>query len=306
MRRRHQLFPVLRALAFSRLDLSAYDVVISSASAEAKAVRVRPGATHICYCHTPTRYYWSHYDAYKRQPGFGPLNPLIRLVIPPFVAWMRRLDLKAAQGVTHFIANSSAVAGRIKTYYGREATVINPPVDMPRFRLLDINGLRKGFVAVGRQVAYKRFDLAIQACNALGLPLTLLGNGPEHRNLQAMAGPTITLVPNASDTEVATALAHAQAFLAPQEDDFGIVQAEAIAAGCPVIAYAKGGSLDVVIEGKTGLFFSEQTTASLQQALQRFTQTRFVPKVLQLHAEEFSEERFVALIRETVTAHRPG
>jgi glycosyltransferase involved in cell wall biosynthesis len=300
LRRKHQLFPVLRALAFRKLDLTDYDIIISSASAEAKTVRKRPGATHICYCHTPTRYYWSHYEEYKKHPGFGLLNPLIRLLIPPFVSWMRRIDLQAVAGVDHFIANSSAVAERIKIYYERDATVIYAPVSMDRFRPLAINEPRHGFLVVGRQVAYKRLDLAIEACNALQLPLTLMGDGPEHKKLQSLAGPTVKFVVGAPDEEVAMAMTKAQAFLAPQEEDFGIVLIEAMAAGCPVIAYSKGGALDVVVDGKTGLFFNEQTAASMQDALKRFKLTRFTPKILQMRAEDFSEEQFVKQIQDFI------
>ncbi len=299
LRVRHQLFPVLRAFAFRRLDLRDYDVIISLASAEAKAVRKRPGAVHICYCHTPTRYYWSHYDEYLRNPGFGPLNPIIRLVMPPFVRWMRRLDLRSVAGVDQFIANSREVQARIKKYYKRDATVINPPVEMQLFRRLDINKPRHGLIMVGRQVAYKRYDLGIQACNELKLPLTVVGNGPEHHKLQAIGGPTITFV-QADDKQKAELLATSEAFLFPQFEDFGIVQVEAMAAGTPVIAYAKGGSLDAVVDGKTGVFFDKQTVEALKKAIVEFQGKKFDHKAIQKHAEEFSEERFMKQITDLI------
>jgi glycosyltransferase involved in cell wall biosynthesis len=298
LRKKHQLFPILRWSAFRRLDLSEYDVVISITSAEAKAVRVQPGARHICYCLTPTRYYWSHYEEYKKEPGFGPLNPLAKLILPTFVGWMRRLDLRAAANVTEFIAISSVIAGRIKTYYGRDSRIIYPPVDMERFRHLAIGSPRQGFVALGRQVPYKRFDLAVQACTKLGLPLTVYGNGPEHQRLIDLAGPTVKFVVGASDETIAAALTKAQAFMFPQEEDFGIVQVEALAAGCPVIAFAKGGALDVITDGKTGVFFDQQTVDSIINALQRCQTTRFAPKILQAHAETFSTEQFVQQMRD--------
>lgn len=303
LRRRHQLFPVLRAHAFRHLDLSEYDIVISIASAEAKAVRVRKGATHICYCHTPTRYYWSHYNEYKREPGFGLLNPLVQLVLPPFVAWMRRLDLRAVKGVDYFIANSTTVEDRIRRYYRRDSFVLNPPVEMQRFRKINITGKRNGFVALGRQVPYKRVDLAIEACNQLQLPLTVYGNGSEHERLKHLAGPTINFVIDADDNAVVQALAHAEGYLMPQEEDFGIVQIEAMAAGTPVVAYAKGGSQDAVIEGKTGLFFNEQTVASLVASLKRFPKAQFDPKIIQQHAEKFSEEQFISTLQRFVSEH---
>lgn len=301
LRRKHQLFPVLRAHAFRNLDLSEYDIVISIASAEAKAVRVRKGATHICYCHTPTRYYWSHYKEYKREPGFGLLNPLVQLVLPLFVAWMRRLDLRAVKGVDYFIANSTTVEDRIRRYYRRDSFVLNPPVEMQRFRKININGRRSGFVALGRQVPYKRIDLAIEACNQLQLPLTVYGNGSEHERLKHLAGPTVTFVTDADDKAVVQALAHAEGYLMPQEEDFGIVQIEAMAAGTPVIAFAKGGSQDAVVEGKTGLFFDKQTTTSLVATLKRFPKTTFDHAAIQKHAEKFSEEQFISTLQRFVS-----
>jgi len=305
LRGKHQLFPLQRAQAFRKLNLREYDVIISSASAEAKAIKKRPGAVHICYCHTPTRYYWSHYKEYLASPGMGPLNPAVRVALPALVRTMRKVDLKAVDGVDHFIANSSAVADRIKKYYDRDAAIIYPPVAMKRFRDLDITGPREGFVALGRQVPYKRFDIAVEACSKLDLPLTVYGTGPAHKKLVDIAGPTIRFVEGASDKQVANALATAKGYLFPQEEDLGITQIEAIAAGCPVIAYAKGGALDTVVDGKTGIFFKEQTVESLLDALERFADQKFAPKVLQQHAEQFSEERFVQHMRDFVAAHPP-
>ncbi len=303
LRSRHQLFPLQRTQAFRKLDLREYDIIISSASAEAKAVIKRPDAVHICYCHTPTRYYWSHYKEYLAAPGLGPLNPAARVALPALVRLMRKLDLRAVEGVDYFIANSSGVAGRIKKYYGHESTIIYPPVSMERFTPLDINGSRKGFVVVGRQVPYKRFDLAVAVCSERKLPLTLYGTGPDHKRLVNMAGPTVRFVEGANDAQVAKALVKAAGYIFPQEEDLGITQLEPIAAGCPVIAFAKGGALDVVVDGKTGIFFDEQTPESLGEALDRFATLTFVPKILQAHAAQFSEERFIAELRDFVAAH---
>lgn len=303
LRSRHQLFPLQRTQAFRKLDLREFDIIISSASAEAKAVIKRPDATHICYCHTPTRYYWSHYKEYLASPGLGPLNPAARVALPALVRVMRKLDLRAVEGVDYFIANSSAVAARIKKYYGHESTIIYPPVSMERFLHLDINGPRKGFVVVGRQVPYKRFDLAVTVCSERGLPLTLYGSGPDHKRLINMAGPTVRFVEGANDAQIAKALTRAVGYIFPQEEDFGITQLEPIAAGCPVIAFAKGGALDIVVDGKTGIFFDEQTSESLEAALNRFAGLTFVPNILQKHAEQFSEERFISEVQEFVASH---
>lgn len=300
IRSRHQLFPTFRTNAFRALDLSDYDVVISAASAEAKAVRVRPGAVHICYCHTPTRYYWSHYHEYLAEPSLGVLNPAVRVALPALVHFMRRSDLRAVHGVHHFIANSTAVADRIQKYYHRDSTVIHPPVELQHFRNLKINSKRRGFVVIGRQVPYKRMDLAIQACNQLNLSLTLISNGgPDHHRLKALAGPTVRFI-NATDDQKAKELAKAEAFIFAQEEDFGIVQVEPLAAGTPVIAFAKGGALDVVKDGKTGILFPEQTTESLVEAIKKFQKTKFDHEYIQKYAEKFSEERFIKEIRQFV------
>ncbi len=294
LRDRHQLWPLLRADAFRKLNLQEYDVILSSASAEAKAVLKRPDAVHICYCHTPTRYYWSHYNEYLASPGFGPLNPAVRVALPTLVKTMRKMDLRAAAGVDYFIANSTTVADRIKKYYGCKSTIIFPPVDMKRFKKLDIHGQRHGFIVLGRQVPYKRCDIAIEACNSLKLPLTVYGSGPDHDRLEKLAGPTVRFVQGASDTQIAKALTRAEGYLFPQEEDFGITQVEAMAAGCPVIALKKGGALDVIDPGKTGIFFDEQNAECLKKVLANFSSQKFNPQKLQDHANKFSEERFIS------------
>ncbi|HSE29145.1 MAG TPA: glycosyltransferase [Candidatus Saccharimonadales bacterium] len=303
VRAKHQLFPTFRTNAFRSLDLSEFDVVISSASAEAKAVKVRPDAIHICYCHTPTRYYWSHYNEYLAEPGLGPLNPAVRVAMPALVHFMRQADLRAVNGVDYFIANSNEVKKRIKQYYNRDSTVIHPPVDLHRFSKVKTNNARTGFVVVGRQVPYKRTDLAIQACNKLKLPLTIYGDGPEHERLVKLAGPTIKFVVGASDKAVVEALAKAKAFIMPQVEDFGIVQIEAMAAGTPVIAFGQGGSLDTVSD-KTGVLFSKQTVDSLAKAIEQFQAKKFDHAAIQSSASGFSSERFVQEIRDFVRSHR--
>jgi glycosyltransferase involved in cell wall biosynthesis len=300
LRRWHQLFPVFRAHAFRNLDLSEYDIIISSASAEAKAVRARPGALHVCYCHTPTRYYWSHYEEYKKEPGFGPLNPLIRLVIPPFVAWMRRLDLQAVEGVDYFIANSHAVQKRIKQYYKRDSTVIFPPVQLDRLAPTQPVTKEDFYLIVGRQIPYKRFDLAIEACNRLGKRLILIGEGTEHERLKKIAGPTVQLLTGVDDLAIVSYFQKARGFIFPQQEDFGITAVEAMAAGTPVIAFGKDGALDSLIDGKTGTLFAEQTIESLIDGIQRFEKTDFSTSVIQEHAGEFSEERFVQEVKDFV------
>lgn len=299
IRAKHQLFPMFRTKAFKALDLSDFDIIISSSSAEAKAVQAKPGAIHICYCHTPTRYYWSHYIEYIAEPGFGPFNKAVRVALPALVHLMRRADLSAVAGVDYFIANSSTVQQRIKKYYRRDSVVICPPVDMARFKKIDIGQKREGFIVVGRQVPYKRTDLAIKACNELGLDLTVYGDGPEHDILVKLAGPTVKFVVGASDEQVARAFAKSKAFIMPQFEDFGIVQIEAMAAGTPVVAFGQGGALDAVTDA-SGILFEEQTVESLKSALMKFGQLSFNHKTIQDHAKNFSEQNFIKKIHDFV------
>jgi glycosyltransferase involved in cell wall biosynthesis len=297
---KHQLYPVLRTMAFESFDFSQYDVVISSASAEAKGIITKPETLQLAYIHTPTRYYWSDYAKYRKETGFGVLSPLVRLVMPRVVERMRLWDFAAAQRPDHLIANSANVAQRITKYYRRPSTVIVPPVSLERFA--PQVGPKRGFVVSGRLIPYKRFDLAVQACTELGLPLTVMGEGSELSRLKAMAGPTITFTGRPSDEQVARGLAEASALIFAGEEDFGIVPLEAMASGTPVIAYRAGGTLETVVEGKTGLFFNEQTVESLKAALQRFDRKAFDSDVIQRHAAEFGENVFIEKIKKFVAA----
>ena len=294
---------IFRIHWFNTLNLSEFDVVISSTgNGEANDLRISDNTTHICYCHAPTHYYWRSYQKYLKNPGFGILNPLAKIGLRFFVGPFRRRDYQAAQKVDYFIANSSFIAEEIKQYYGRESVVINPPLDTKRFRH-DFAGKRSGFVTVSRQVLYKHNDILIKACNQLELPLKVIGRGPEHDRLVAIAGPTIEFLDNVNDQEVLQHLACAKAFLSASFEDFGIAPLEAIAAGTPVVAYGKGGALDYVIPGKTGLLFKEQTVESLVETLQTFDSSKFKPQQLTAFAEKFSEENFRKIIQTFVDQH---
>ncbi len=300
LRYKHVLWPVLRAFAFRKLDLSEFDIIISSSSAEAKAVRkTRPDQVHISYIHTPIRYYWSHYEEFKREFKFGLLTPLIRPVIPGFVRWMRQLDLKSVKDIDVFIANSTVTQERIKKYYKKPSTVIHPPVDVARFTPPP-TGARSGYVLWGRHVPYKRFDLAIEACNRLGASLTVIGSGPDTARLKKIAGPTISFPGRVSDRELVQCAHSSQAFLFPNEEDFGISAAEAISAGLPVIAYAKGGALDIVQDGETGVLFQKQTVADLIKAIERFETMSFRPATLHRKAKRFEVSLFETKMRKIV------
>ncbi|MEO5950632.1 MAG: glycosyltransferase [Candidatus Saccharimonadales bacterium] len=299
LRYKHVLWPVLRAFAFRRLDLSEYDIIISTASAEAKSVKKRPDAVHICYCHTPTRYYWSHYEEFKNEFNFGLLTPVIRPFIPSFVRWMRKLDLESIEGVDYFIANSTVTQSRIKKYYGRPSTIVYPPVETAKFTPPPKTD-RQGFVMWGRHVPYKRFDLAIKACNKLGLPLKVISSGPDTDRLKKLAGPTITFTGRVSDKELVTIAQHSKAFLFPNEEDFGMSAVESLAAGTPVVAYAKGGALDIVQDGETGVLFDKQTVDSLIGAIKRLDDFTFLPATLHRKSKRFDKSLFVTQIKKIV------
>jgi len=302
-RRIHKFFPMLRVRAFQKLDLSEFDVILSSSSAESKQVRkTRQGQIHICYCHTPIRYYWSHYEEYKKDPGFGKLNWLIRLVMPLLVPSLKKADYKAAQNVDFFIANSNTVKDRIKKYYNKPAIVIHPPVDVDRFSPNQKRG--DYYVAFSRLVPYKRIDLAIKAANKLKIPLHVLGVGSEYENLVKIAGETVTFYNKEWSPEfvefINKELNNAKGFIFPAEEDFGIIQVEAMAGGAPVIAYGVGGAVDIAVDGKTGILFKEQTTESLVEAIKLAEKTNFDYLFIRKRSEKFSKANFIKQIKDYV------
>jgi len=299
----HKLFPTLQVRAFRSLDLSEYDIIITSSYLNANQVRkTRPGQLLISYCHTPARYYWSHYKQYKKQPGFGKLDPLIRLLIPLFVPHQRKLDYEAAQKVDLFIANSTETQKRIKKYYNRPSIIIHPPVEVARFN--PAKAREDYYVTTGRQLPYKRYDLVVAACTKLGIPLKVFGNGPEHKKLVKMAGPTVSFhtdrFGDASDAELEKALNNAKGWLYAAEEDFGIVQVEALAAGAPVITYGKAGALDIVQDMESGVLFYQQTTGAVIDAIKRAEQVDFLPATLNRKARRFDKSLFLTKIKKVV------
>ncbi len=292
---KHQLFTIPRALAFRSLDLSEYDLVLSSCSAESKYVRTGAKTLHICYCHTPIRYYWSDYEWYRRNPPFGKLNIVAKIVLPVLIPFLRFMDLRFARQVSRYIANSKTVQERIKKYYGRDSTVIYPPVDTDRFPPGDGSG--GYYLIVGRQVAYKRLDLAVDAFNELGLPLKIAGSGEEIERQRLRAKSNIEFLGRVPDAELPELYGRAKAFIFPPEEDFGIVPVEAMAAGRPVVAFGRGGATETVIEGETGTFFPEQTPAALAEAVRRIDGYTFDPQRIRRQAEKFSTARYEQQLR---------
>jgi len=282
-RSRYQLYLPLMPLALEQLDLSGYDLVISSESGPAKGVLVPPETPHICYCHSPMRYVWDQYHAYRKSAG-----GMKRLAMYFLMSSLRQWDVTSASRIDRIIANSNAVSKRIHRYWRRDSVVVAPPVDVDRFKPA---GKRDDFyLHVGELVGYKRVDLAIDACNALKRRLIIIGTGPEEKKLKAIAGPTIEFLGRLPDDLLAQHYSRCRALLFPAEEDFGMVPIEAMASGAPVIAFARGGARDYVCEGVTGLFFEAQTSESLIEGMVRFDMTAhaFDSKTI----SEFAKQHF--------------
>lgn len=298
-----KFLPILRQWWFSHLDLSEFDIIISSSGAEAKGVKKsRNDQVHINYCHAPTHYYWSRYETYLKEPGFGKFNWLARLGLKLLVIPMRKWDYKATQGPDVLVANSTHIKNEIKKYYDRDSVVVHPPVDIDRFIPKSLHD-RSGYVITGRQVPYKRVDLAIRACNELERELTVIGNGPEHKKLMNIAGKTIKFLSKVSDNELPNYFQKSSAFIFPGLDDFGIVPVEAMASGCPVIAYRAGGATDTVKENITGVFFDQQSVESLKNAILDFERRRFTQDRIVAQSQLFSKEIFNKKMSELVNQY---
>ncbi len=294
----HQAYMPVYPLAFSRLDLRGYDLILSNKSGFCHGVPVPPGATHICYCLAPTRFLWQ-YEGYRQRES---LSTALDMILKPVIALLRRWDYAAAQRVHHFIAISTEIQERIRRYYKRESTIIYPPVDVARFRP-STEPTGDYFLAGGRLIPYKRTDLAVQACSELGQKLLVYGDGRDRPALERMAGPTVTFLGRVPWTDLAQLYAGARAFIFPGLEDFGIAPLESQAAGRPVIAFQGGGALDTVRPGRTGEFFAEQSVASLKAVLARFAPAAYDPAACRANAERFCTERFEAELRSFIQQH---
>lgn len=282
-----KLLPLMNR-AFRSFDLSSFDLVLSSSHACAKNVRTPPGALHVCYCHTPMRYAW--------EEGFldgEDLTGVMRLFLPPLLAWLRRQDRAGARGPDVFVANSRHVADRINRFYGRSAEIVHPPVDVEHFLAL---GRAPGdfYLTFGRVVPYKRVDLAVSACARLGRRLEVAGDGRALDAVRAVAGAGTEFLGKVSEADRDRLLAGARALLFPGEEDFGIVPVEAQAAGVPVIAYGVGGATESVLDERTGVLFAEQTTEGLVAAIEQFEGLALDQAVARENATRFGRDRFRA------------
>jgi glycosyltransferase involved in cell wall biosynthesis len=286
-RRKYQWYLPLMPSATEHYDLSPYDIVLSSTSAFAKGVITRDDAVHMCYCHTPTRYLWSDTHSYIEELR---VPSIVKKMLPPMLSRLRLWDRQAADRVDVFVANSQTVRRRIQKYYRRDAHVIHPPVDTHRFSVS--HKPKEYFLTGGRLVAYKRYDLVVEAANKTGIPLKIFGSGPIEKDLRKMAKGTVEFLGRVPNEKQAELYANARAFIHPQEEDFGITPVESMASGRPVIAYRRGGAIETVEEGLSGEFFDEQSWEELADHLIRFNDSSYDPQTIKAHAEQFSRERF--------------
>jgi glycosyltransferase involved in cell wall biosynthesis len=293
-RSNHEFLAPLMPLAFESFDLTGFNLVISVTSEAAKGVRTKPETLHICYCLTPTRYLWSHHDEYFKGSPFKGLAGL-------FVNYLRKWDKVASNRPDKIVAISTEIKNRVKKYYDRESEIIFPPVNVNKFQTTNHNlqtnskfkiEKDKYYLMVSRLVKYKRVDLVIKTFNKLGYPLVIIGTGREENKLKRMAGKNIKFAGQVSEKDLSVYYRNARALIMPQEEDFGIVAIEAQSFGVPVIAYKKGGAIDTVINGKTGLLFDQQNEESLTEAIATFEKMTFVVDNLYTNAKRFSKEIF--------------
>ncbi len=297
----YKVYYPLMTLAHELLELQEYDVIFSSHHSVAKSIIPRPDAVHICYCHSPARYIWDMFWTYSKLNGF---NPLQSMMVAAMSQYIRVLDVSSANRVDHFVANSRYTAIRIKKFYNRDSEILHPPVNTERFKHIESQDY---YLMTGRMVAYKGFELAVDAFNESGKRLVIIGDGPEYKRLKEKAKSNISMLGRVSDEELERYMNNCSGFVFPGKEDFGIVMAEAQAAGKPVIAFKAGGALDIVRDKQSGVLFDHLTTQSLNQAIleadsifwdhrfiaedaQRFNLTSFKERLSYLieNAEEFS------------------
>ena len=300
-RRYLPLFPS----AVERFDLRGYDFVISSSHCVAKSVIPATHARHLCYCHSPMRYAWDQFDAYFGVDRVG--YAASQWVYRPTMTRLARWDAATAGRVHRFVANSRHVAGRIARYYNRTASVVYPPVDTTFYCPAAVSP-ESHFLIVSALVPYKRIDLAIEACRRAGARLRIVGSGPERHRLERLGGPDVSFLGSLPDEGVRDEYRRAMALILPGEEDFGIAPVESQACGRPVVAFARGGALETVVDGETGVLFNELTTASLQSALDRVSRLRVDTARLRAHADLFARERHVRQMQDTIaeTAAAPA
>ena len=289
--------------AFEEFNLDDFDIVLSSSSSCAKGVLTSSSTFHVSYVHSPMRYAWDLYHEYLDSSG-----PVTRFAMRRMMPKIRQWDASTANRVDLFLCNSNEVARRIKKVYKRDAVVIHPPIETGFFTPLNPNEenkkgteLGERYLVLTRLVPYKRVDLAVKACTKASKPLDIIGSGPELKNLQAIAGPTVRFRGFLSDHEIRESYRSCRAMLFPGFEDFGMTPLETQSCGRPVLAYGKGGALETIIEGKTGLFFKEQTTEALLEAMEAFEQQNWDPKEIRRHAETFGRSTHIKNITDVIS-----
>src|SRR6478672_7341571 len=281
--------------AFRALDLQDYDLIISSTTSFAKAVRKRPGAIHICFCHNVTRFLWDTKTYLREYATYRQLS----IFLEPIFQFMRNVDLAAAHEPDFYIANSSLVAHRIQQFYRKQSVVINYPIDSSKFIFSDKK--EDFYFASARLISYKRIDVIVEAFNWLGWPLLISGEGPERSRLESKALKNIKFLGHVSDTERSVLLSKAHAVIVTAMEDYGLVPVEANASGTPVIAYGKGGVLDTQIPGETGVFFRRQTPEAIHAALVEASKIEWNYRKIREHAlSNFSEEVFFKKVEKVI------
>jgi len=285
---KHQLLLGQMPTAVEMFNLDEYDIVLSSCHSVSKGVITKPETLHICYCHTPMRYAWESWDLETRLKKFPRiLHRVIRKKIKTIKEW----DYCAAQRVDKYIANSTYISSQIKKYYNRDSYVIYPPVNTKKFQPVT-NPSNDFYLAVGRLIPYKKFDLIVEVFNKIGKRMKIVGTGPDYKKIKKMAKPNVEILGRVSDKELSYLYSNCRAFVFPQIEDAGIVPLEAMSAGRPVIALNRGGSLDSLKEGITGIFFKEQNIESLSDAIFKFEKMSFDSNKIRAHAEQFDTEIF--------------
>lgn len=299
-RRAYKAYLSFMPRALEAIDLSGYDLILSSESGPAKGVIAPPNARHLCYCHTPMRYIWDQYSEYARG-----LNLVARAYFSQVAHRIRVWDATAAQRVDRYLANSAFIAARVRRSYGRRADVLHPPIDLERFQ----PGLAgQDYLFVSELTGYKRADLVVEAFRGLDRRLIVVGDGPQFEMLKRTAPANVVMKGRLSDERLAAEYAKARALIFPAEEDFGLTPVEAMAAGRPVLALGRGGALETVKDGETGLFFPEQSVGSIRNAIDRFEQSEshFNPIAIRSHAEGFSKSvfrtRFAAAVDDLMAA----
>ena len=291
----YRLYFLLYPFAVASMDLSKYDLVLSSSSSYAKGIKTDRDAIHVCYCHTPMRWVWS-YKKYSEKESFGFTRGFL---LPILIRGLKYWDEEASRQPDHFVANSKVVAERIRRAYGRSAEVIHPPIDTERFHASDER--EDYYVILSRLVSYKRIDVAIRACTERNIKLIVIGDGTDRKRLEALAGPSITFLGRAPDEVVEHCVSRCRALIFPGEEDFGMAPLEVAAAGRPTIAYRAGGAIETIVENETGLFFDHQTSEDLGEAIRRFERQDWYPDDLMQHSKNFSvqvfQDRFRSFLR---------